>query len=142
MLPIINRNTGMNRFFDNFFEHDFMNLFDKNEKSNIPAVNISENKDQFNIEIAAPGLEKSDFNIDLNGDIMTISSEKQNEVKDEDEKMMRKEFCYTSFERSFTLPISIERDKIKASHKNGVLHLILPKKKEYKDNGPKKIDIS
>jgi HSP20 family protein len=110
---------------------------------NIPAVNVLENNDNFMIEVAAPGLEKKDFHIDLENNLLTISSEK--EFKHEEEKngkFMRREFGYSSFKRSFTLPESIDTEKIGATYKEGVLHITIPKKEEAKPKPAKQIAIS
>jgi HSP20 family protein len=93
----------------------------------LPSVNVSENKDNFNLELAAPGLEKGDFQIDVNGNILTISAKKEDKKEEKNEKYTRKEYNYSSFSRSFTLPEEVQQDKIDASYQNGVLKLQLPK---------------
>jgi HSP20 family protein len=93
----------------------------------VPAVNIQEDDKQFTIELAAPGLSKGDFKINLDDHVLTISKEqeeKQEEVKD---NYTRREFVYNSFSRSFRLPKTILEDKIKADYKDGVLAITLPK---------------
>jgi HSP20 family protein len=82
--------------------------------------------------MAAPGLKKNDFNIDIEGNLLTISSEKEDTREEKDEPYTRKEYSYSSFSRSFTLPDEVNREKIDASYVDGVLHLILPKKDEAK----------
>ncbi|TLX70765.1 Hsp20/alpha crystallin family protein [Labilibacter sediminis] len=106
-----------------------------------PAVNVKEDEDKFDIEVAAPGMQKKDFKIELNHNLLTISSEKMNEKEDNTEKITRREFCYTSFSRSFTLPNSVKDDGIKASYVDGILDISIPKKEEAKDKGPKRIAI-
>ncbi len=96
----------------------------------IPAVNIKEENDKFVLEMAAPGLKKDDFNINLDNYVLTISSEKKEETKDDKDNYTRREFLYTSFSRSFTLPKTVDIDKIKADYKNGILTVTLPKKEE------------
>lgn len=98
----------------------------------MPAVNVAETKDDYKVTVAAPGLKKEDFKVDLEGNIMTISSEKEETKDEKDEKYSRKEYNYSSFRRSFTLPDVVLRDKIDAKYENGVLNLILPKKEEAK----------
>ena len=96
----------------------------------IPAVNIKEENDKFVLEMAAPGLKKDDFNINLDNYVLTISSEKKEEQKEDKDNYTRREFLYTSFSRSFTLPKTVDIDKIKADYKNGILTVTLPKKEE------------
>jgi HSP20 family protein len=99
---------------------------------NMPAVNITEKKDDYLISMAAPGLKKEDFKIDVEGNMLTISSEKEEENEEKDERYTRQEYSYSSFERSFTLPDEVNKDKIEAQYKDGVLELVLPKKEEVK----------
>ncbi|WP_244957952.1 Hsp20/alpha crystallin family protein [Empedobacter falsenii] len=113
-----------------------------NSQNQFPAVNIKENEDSFEILLAAPGLNKEDFSIEIDENILKISSEfKQNEeVKDE--KFSRKEFNFSSFKRAFTLPETINEDKIEASYVNGILQLVLPKKEEALPKEKRSIQIS
>ena len=110
----------------------------------IPSVNIKETENDFHVEVAAPGMNKEDFNIELDNNILTISSEKSNEnVEKEGEKYSKREFSYQSFQRSFTLPQGmVNEDKIKAEYKDGVLNLTIPKREEAKKKGRKTIKIS
>ena len=132
--------------FDRFLENDFFDWSNRNyspTNTTVPSVNIRESNDGFDVELAAPGLEKSDFNIELNHDLMTISSEKklENETKQE-EQFARREFSYQSFSRSFYLPNSADAEKIKAKYENGILKVAIPKKEEAKPKPPKQISIS
>ena len=97
-----------------------------------PAVNITEDKDKFQVTVAAPGMKKTDFNIDVDGNMLTISSEKEESKDDSNEKYTRKEYSYSSFSRSFTLPEEVNREKIEAVYEDGVLKLNLSKKEEAK----------
>lgn len=108
----------------------------------MPSLNIKENKDSFFVEVAAPGFEKFDFKIELNNDVLTISSEKKlsNEVKD-GERITKQEFSYQSFSRSFTLPELVDEEKIAAKYENGILAINIPKKEEAKPKSPKLISI-
>jgi HSP20 family protein len=111
-------------------------VFSKNEsnqawKGFVP-VNIKETVKNYSIDVVAPGFEKTDFKISLDQQILTISAEKQNEVKSEDEKQIRKEYSYRSFKRSFTLDEKTDGAAIDAKYVNGVLTLNLPKKEEVK----------
>lgn len=106
----------------------------------VPA-NIKETKDAFELDIIAPGFEKTDFSVNLDQNILTIAAEKKNEVVSENEKQIRKEYSYKSFKRSFTIDDKIDATGIGASYVNGVLRLNLPKKAEVKQ-ATKEITIS
>ncbi len=130
MLSIV-RKTANNwpNLFDRFFNSEYLPGFsDWDGGRSVPAVNITESKKDYRIEVAAPGLAKNDFRINLDENVLTISSEKEvkNETKEED--VLRREFSYSSFSRCFTLPETADADKIKASHKDGVLNITIPKK--------------
>jgi len=141
-----NNGTNMTNLFDDFFSRDLLNWgLDNNSSTNttIPAVNIKETADNFEVEMAAPGMRKEDFRIELNGNDLTISSERQNEREvAEGERYSRREFSYQSFQRSFTLPRNVvDVDQIDAKYENGVLHLLIPKREEAKQKPPKMIEI-
>ncbi len=143
MLPALRNRLNMPGIMDDFFGRDLMeNFLSERTGVNVPAVNLAENNDEYRIEVAAPGLDKKDFKIDLDNDVLTISSEKEIKDEEKDEKFMRCEFNYTKFSRSFTLPESANADKIKATHKDGILYVHIPKKEEAKQKPPKQIDIS
>ena len=126
----------------------FSDLFDGMEPRhnhwgyNRPAVNIVEENDGFNIEMAVPGLKKDDFNIDLNKNILTVSASREEQSNENGINYKRREFNYCNFSRSFTIGDKIDAEKIKAEYKDGILRLALPKKEEAKDKGPKSIKIS
>ena len=132
--------------FDRFLENDFFDWANRNyspTNTTVPSVNIKESADEFEVELAAPGLVKSDFNIELNHDLMTISSEKKTENEtNEGEQFARREFSYQSFSRSFYLPNSADAEKIKARYENGILKVSIPKKEEAKPRPAKQISIS
>ena len=96
----------------------------------MPAVNIKENAGEFLIEMAAPGFRKEDLHVNLEDGVLTISSERKEEKKEEKDRYTRREFRYNSFSRSFTLPQSADETKVKATFKDGVLQLSVPKQKE------------
>lgn len=134
------------RLVRDFFDTDFFNtpsIFDFNGGLSrftwpvVPSVNITENSKDFKIELAAPGLEKKDFKIEVDNGVLTISSEKKKEEKEEKENYSRREFSYESFSRSFGLPENSLPDKIDAHYENGILKLTLPKK-EITVSKPKK----
>lgn len=108
----------------------------------LPAVNIKETKDEFYLEIAVPGMKKSDFNIDVDNKILSISSEKSEEHVDKEENYTRREFGYSSFQRTFTLPDTVESDHINAKYNDGILIVHLPKREEAKEKPAKRISVS
>lgn len=145
MLPMLRRTRGnVPSFIDDFFGKDWMDsVFSDRPGISTPAVNVKETDDEFQIEVAAPGLDKNDFKVDLDNNVLTISSEKEfKDEQKEDGRYMRREFSYTSFSRSFTLPEAVDAEKIMAKHKDGILLITIPKREEAKRKPPKKIDIS
>ena len=132
--------------FDRFFNNDLMdwNLTNfSSTNTSLPAVNVKETDDEFNIEVAAPGMTKKDFNISFHNNVLTISSEKKNEKKDDNGKYSRREFSYQSFQRSFTVANNaVDSEKILAKYADGILTISLPKKEEVKPKPPKEIKIS
>ncbi len=138
-----NNSVAFPAFLDEFLKPDW---FGGMEKLNVtvPAVNIKETEKDFTVELAVPGKKKDDFKIEVNNDILTISSEAKTEKEDraDDGKYTRREFSYSSFKRSFTMPETVDEDKIKASYEDGVLRLALPKKEEAMPKPKKLIDIA
>ena len=119
---------------DNFFNHDFLE-----EDSLMPAMNVKEHDKDFEIEFAAPGFSKKDFEVTIDDNTLNVCGEKQKETEEMDEGYTRKEFNYNSFKRSLKLPESINTDQeVKAIYKNGILKLNLQKKEEVKEQ-PKKV---
>ncbi len=131
-------------FFENWFNNSLMDLNDYSHSSgSLPAINVKEDNDKYEVEVAAPGMEKDDFNLKLENDILTISAEKRDEKNEDNDTYSRKEFSYQSFKRSFTLPDGhIMTDKIEAKYTNGILKIQLPKREEVKPQPPKEISIS
>lgn len=103
------------------------NLF---KQDTLPAVNILDNKDKYQLSLAAPGLKKGDFHIDIEGNILTISCEKEDTKEEKDALHTRKEYNYSSFSRSFTIPDEVHKEKIEAEYEDGLLKVSLPKKEE------------
>tara|TARA_B100001564_G_scaffold173888_1_gene146356 strand:- start:55 stop:477 length:423 start_codon:yes stop_codon:yes gene_type:complete len=133
-----NNNNVFPSLMNEFFNEDFrMNLINRNHS--IPSVNSVENNESFEIDLAVPGMKKDDFTIELNDKVLVISSEKTNSV--ENDNMRLNEFNYSSFQRSFRVPESVELDKIKANYKNGILKIKLPKKKDSITKPNRLIDI-
>ena len=133
-------------FLDNFFSRDWMdwnNSNFSNTNTTLPAVNVKESDDLFEIEVAAPGMKKDDFKIDLDNNRLTISSEHKEENVDENDNYTRKEFSYQSFSRSFTIPENVVNgEKISAKYCDGVLCVKLPKREEVKPKPARQIKIS
>jgi HSP20 family protein len=98
----------------------------------VPAVNVTESVDHYTVSLAAPGLTKDDFNITIEGNMLTISSEKEERKEEKDDRLTRKEYSYSSFSRSFTLPEDVKQDNIDARYENGVLNIKLLRKEEAK----------
>jgi len=142
MLPVF-RNRNLPDLFDEFFNSNLLpNFIEEGAWKSTPAVNIFENNEKFEIEVAAPGLEKEDFKIDLKNDHLVVYSEKKDKKEEKEKgKVVRSEFRYSSFQRSFALPKEVDVANIKASHKNGVLTIELPKKTEFKENWSRQIEI-
>ena len=124
---------------DNFFSN---NWFEKEFANTLPAVNIKESNKQFTIEFAAPGFKKDDFKIQVEANTLNISAEKKEEKNEETEKFTRKEFSYNSFSRSFTLPQTVDANKIDAKYNDGILCLNISKKEEVKTLPKKEIKVS
>ncbi len=122
-----NNNNVFPSLINEFFNDDFgMNFL--NRSHSVPSVNSLENNDSFEIDLAVPGMKKEDFTIELNEKVLVISSETSNTM--ENDKMRLNEFNFSSFQRSFRVPDSVDHDKIKANYKNGILKIKLPKRKE------------
>lgn len=150
-MSLVKRNgnylTGFPAFFNDFFTRDLWNQgLDSfsNTGTTIPAVNIKEPNDNFLVEMAAPGMSKEDFKIELDRNMLTITSEKNYEKEENtDERYSKREFSYQSFSRVFTLPKEVvDVDKIEAKYDNGLLHLVIPKREEAKQRPPRTIQIA
>ncbi|MFD2561627.1 Hsp20/alpha crystallin family protein [Aquimarina rubra] len=143
-MSLIKRTDRLPLIFEDIFNTDwFGGIVNENKTSfNTPAVNVKENDNDFVIELAAPGLVKEDFNIELDNDVLMISSEVKNETTEEKDNYTRKEFSYSTFKRSFTLPDTVNSVDILASYDNGILSVTLPKKEEAKVQPKRLIEIS
>ncbi|OSZ81610.1 heat-shock protein [Chitinophagaceae bacterium IBVUCB2] len=132
--------------FDDFFNRDLFNWNNSNfsnTNTTIPAVNIKETPENYEVEVAAPGMTKKDFKVELDGNLLTISSESSQKEEREDDKYSLREFSYQSFQRSFTLQKDVvDIERIEAKYENGLLHLLIPKKEEVKQKPPRQIQIS
>jgi len=142
-----NEFSSVPSLFDDFFNKDLWDWGLRNNSmtnTSIPAVNIRETADTFEVEMAAPGMNKNDFKIELDNNVLTIRSEKQRaDEQKEGERYARREFSYQSFERTFQLSKDVvDVDKIQAKYENGLLHLVIPKREEAKQRPPRMIQIS
>ena len=145
---VANTNSNSHNFpmwsswFDEFFNRDLPSVFTSNFNTGItlPKVNIREDKDSYFVDMAVPGLKKNDFQIDLDNQELSISAE----IDDYQEsgEHLRREFGYSSFKRSFSLPETVNEDKIKAEYRDGILSIHLPKKEEAKQKPARTIKIS
>jgi len=133
-------------FFDDIFGRELFNWENTNFSSTsttLPSVNIKENVDSYEVEVAAPGMDKSDFNVTLDGNLLTISSVKEQKEFTEQSNFKHREFSYQSFQRSFEFPKNVvDDDHITARYEKGVLLLTVPKKEEAKQKPPRMIEIS
>lgn len=107
----------------------------------VPAVNVVENKEGFRVELAAPGLQKGDFKLNLEGNQLTITAQKEQKEEEAVERYTRREFKFSSFRRTFTLPNTVDGGRIEAAYENGVLSVKLPKKEEAKEKPARAIEI-
>lgn len=150
-MTLVKRNGNVSNYtmpsiLDDFFNRDLFNWGSDaiNTGNSLPKVNIKETAEAFEVEMAAPGMNKTDFKIELDGNMLSISSEKQNnQEQKEGENYSRREFSYQSFYRTFHLPKDVvDADRINAKYENGLLCLTIPKKEEAKQKPARLIDIS
>lgn len=135
--PLLVNGNLLSDFFDNdrFFDSDWL------KKQSVPAVNVRETEKNFEIEVAAPGLSKKDFKITVDNGVLTISSEKKEEKEQKEKDYTRKEFSYSSFSRSFTLPENVNEDDVKANYEDGLLKLNVAKKVIVQPKAKKAIEV-
>ncbi|GGH04460.1 Hsp20/alpha crystallin family protein [Mucilaginibacter phyllosphaerae] len=136
-MTLVKFNNGLKSNAHPFFNDVFDSLLNDSfigDKlvSRVPAVNIAENENEFHIELAVPGLKKEDFKINLDKNILTIAAEKKAEDTAETKKYTKREYSYSSFVRSFTLPDSVDHSKIEADYADGILKLTVAKREEAK----------
>ena len=130
----------LNDFFNNSWNDMALRNY-SNTNTTLPSVNIKENEESFELEMAAPGMDKNDFKIELNQGVLNISSEKKTEESKQEDNYTRREFSYQSFCRSFSQPNSVDTEKINAKYQDGILIINIPKKEEAKPKPIKFIDI-
>lgn len=135
------RNPFFNMF-DDLFNQDVERIFNREGSRNLPAVNVTEKDNSYDLSLVAPGLEKEDFDLHVEEDMLTISSDSEEQHEEKDgERVIRREFHKSSFTRSFTLPENVDADGITAQYNNGVLHVLLPKKEVTPKERKKQIAI-
>ncbi|AKA34215.1 Hsp20/alpha crystallin family protein [Flagellimonas lutaonensis] len=133
----------MDDFFDNRgWVRDMLPGRFWNGKTMEPALNIKETDDDFEIELAAPGFSKKDFNVTIDDGCLNISAEKKHSEEEKEDNYTRREFSYNSFERSLQLPESVKEEEIKAKYDDGILSFKLAKKEEAKKRPPKVIEVA
>lgn len=123
-------NPGIVNFLNDVFGEDSEQMQNKPIRKIIPPVNIKETEKSFEIEVAVPGFDKKDINVEVEKDILTISSKREEEKTEKSDEIKRMEFSYDYFERSFNIPEDADTENINAKSNNGVLHIVLPKKEE------------
>ena len=135
--PMLGSSLWLSDFFDNdrFFDSDWL------KKQSVPAVNVKETEKNFEIEVAAPGLNKKDFKITVDNGVLTISSEKKEEKEQKEKDYTRKEFSYSSFSRSFSLPENVNEDAVQANYEDGLLKLSVAKKTITPPKNKKAIEV-
>jgi HSP20 family protein len=136
----LNTPSFFNSLMDDFFNTDFPAL--PRISSQVPPVNVKETPDAFHLELAVPGLYKDNVEINLDGNLLTISGKHEEKTNEEKEKYTRREFSFSSFSRTFTLPENVNTENISADLKEGILKVNLPKVEEAKQKGPKTIKVS
>jgi HSP20 family protein len=146
-MSLVKRNgTTFPALFDDFFGRELFNWGNSNFSSTsttVPSVNIKETTENFEVEMAVPGMEKKDFNVQLDGNTLTISSARESNNQTQENGYSRREFSYQSFQRSFVLPKDVvDENQISAKYENGILSLTIPKKEEAKKKGPRLIEIN
>jgi HSP20 family protein len=141
MLPTFTRKSFRPFYMSNLFDNEFFPVL-QNRSSSMPAVNIKEDDKKYSLELAIPGIDKNDLKLDINEDVLTISSESKNETEENKNGYKRKEFSYSSFCRSFYIPENVNRDTIEANYKDGILTIGLPKQEEEKTKIARQINIS
>ena len=148
-MKLMKRNNGFVPSYFNLFD-DYLTKemfdYDRNNYcshgSTLPSVNIKESNDEFSIELAAPGMNKKDFSLKLDNNILEITAEIKNDNIEDSEGYSRREFNYSSFKRSFKLPKdSVKNEKVAANYENGILKVLIPKREEVKPKPSRMIEI-
>jgi HSP20 family protein len=133
---------NVDRFFGSSFPDFDTRWNDFEIAASIPPVNVTESEKEFKLELAAPGLTKKDFKVEMEDGLLTISSEKEEEKKDNGKNYKRREYSYSSFSRTFNLPENVKNDKIDAKYEDGILRLHIPKKEVTLSKPKKEIAVA
>jgi HSP20 family protein len=143
MKTLVKHNGHYPNLVNSFLSKEVMNeLFAPAFNGSSPAVNVLETEEGYRIEVAAPGLQKSDFRLNLDQNRLTISAHKERQEEEKNQKYTRREFNYSSFRRTFTLPTTVDGERITATYTDGVLSIELPKKEEAKAKPNRTIEIA
>lgn len=138
----VNSYPVLSDLFDDFFNADISDYLAE-RKTSVPAVNIKETEKEYQMEMAAPGMKKENFKVKLENDVLTVVGEKEVKEEENTKKLRRKEFNYSSFQRSFFLPENINSEKIEATYTDGILLVSIPKKDDTREEAKsKQINIS
>jgi len=137
----VERSTNLSRWMDDLFNDRMDRMMSTTTGISTPAVNVLEEEDRFELHVAAPGLKKNDFDVQVENGVLSVSAEREEEEKKEEDNFTRREFSYTSFHRQFTLPENVEDEDIKAEYEDGVLKIRIPKKEMEVKKQPKQIEI-
>lgn len=148
-MNLVKKNGGIPSLVSDFFgtslvDRDLfdLDLFPSRLGINVPSANVTETAKEFRIELAAPGLERKDFNVEVENHTLKISAEKEEEKKEKDGEYSRREYSFNSFSRSFTLPENVKEGNIDAKYENGVLKVSVPKTKETPVKPVQKVAVS
>lgn len=135
--------TGRRNWIENFFmdTDDFFKNWDWDRTNEVPAVNVTEEKEAFLIDVAAPGMKKEDFKIELDRGVLMIGATSELTKEEKTDEFKRREFSYRNFKRSFWLPENVKADQIAATYENGLLKLRLPKLAELPAEKSKMIKV-
>ena len=136
--------TGFPSWIDELFNKNFGTEFMANFNSGLtlPSVNIKDNADSFEVHMAVPGFTKTDFDVNVDNHILSISAENKVENEHAEENYTRREFGYSNFRRSFTLPDTVNTEKISATYNDGILNVVIPKLEEAKKKPMRSIEVS
>ncbi|MBC7920767.1 MAG: Hsp20/alpha crystallin family protein [Ferruginibacter sp.] len=135
-------NSNLPNLMESFLSRDLSDVLSNHFHGTLPAVNVVESEDELRVEVAAPGLKKENFKLNVNHNQLTISAVTETNQENTNGKHTRREFNYGSFQRSFTLPLSVDTEKIGASYVDGVLRISLPKREEAKVKPARAIEVA
>lgn len=147
----VKRNGGLPSLFSSFFgssafDRDLLDwgndFFPSRLGINVPTANVSETPKEYKLELAAPGLDRKDFKVEIDNGVLTISAEKEEEKNEKEGGYSKREYSFNSFSRSFALPDNVRDSSIDAKYENGVLRIVIPKEKETPAKLARKVEVS